>query len=357
MNNWHINRDYLRKSITEGHKILINPNTSETLKREVKYDIKVYRNFLAKNFEMFVDYEDKDCVFDEKVKNKVLNIMHRHYNKFKHLFDYLITLYNSNIFNEFKGMNQTHIDLEFVKELTLENYKEHSVYLYKYAKKLLQLNSNLYVEKVEDDRITSYVHYSSIDNAKMIIINPYDLCNNFNHELEHVIEKEIGYNDNNLYYELGPILFEQLFLDKVYDIFGYLNSGDILDRLIDIDWKLETIINYFKMLKELAMSNFEISYDKFIILIRKYMELYDDKSILEFIFEEIINLGIEDDLAYVFAYLKGIVLRKEIRINKDDAYKLLKPYLTTQKYDFSDNKDFKLYDDYLNSMQKRIRNK
>ena len=231
------------------------------------------------------------------------------------------------------------------------------MYLYNIAKRLLQPNSNLFIEKIDDYKITSYVHYSSIDKAKMIIINPYDLCNNFNHELEHVIEKEIGYKDNNLYYELGPILFEQLFLDKVYNIFGYLNSGDILDRLIDIDWKMDTITGYFKMLKELAINNFEISYNNFIILLKKYMDLNKEDEILEFVFEEIINSGIEEDMAYVFAYLKGIKLRSEILNNKDDVYKLLKPYLTTQKYDFTDDKDFIIYDNYMNSMQKRIRNK
>ena len=50
MNSWHIDRGYLRKSITDGHKILMNPQISKKLKTEVKYDIKVFRNFLANKF-------------------------------------------------------------------------------------------------------------------------------------------------------------------------------------------------------------------------------------------------------------------------------------------------------------------
>ncbi len=365
MENWHIDKKYFEESINKGYKLLKRNDLDKDYKRIINSEIKVFKKYLNNQFDYNdsseMNYEKYDnnisIELNDKIKNNALNKMKKQYKILgDNLIEYFKLLLKSNILEEKMGEDKTFVDINTQYEYTLENYKRHSNLLYQALINNMNKKDNILVESDNSLQYSSYCYYSHINDSQILVINPSDNCYNLNHELEHALENILGFNSGNYFQELGAISFEMLFLDLVYNINSYINSGDYEDRIFDMYWYLDELVRYFSLMQEFKKRDFNVSLSDFTKLIMEKMDILDDE-VLSFVLEEILGDGKDASMLYLFSYLQAIKIRKFHYISNIDILDLIKNYLLTNKYYFNDINDFKIYDEYFNTMNKRIRNK
>lgn len=157
------------------------------------------------------------------------------------------------------------------------------------------------------------------------------------------------------YGELGSIYYEMLFNDELYKSRGYLTGPDVLSRIDEVGYLLETLYTYFKVMLLFASKNFDVSLKEFSQAFIEIDGVIPD-LLEEYLREEIASDEILDNMNYLFSFLKAIELREKRIITNSSQFNILDHYLKLKYFYFRIPSDgFSVYDRYMEEMYQKVR--
>lgn len=338
---WQIDPAFLQETITQGYRLLDNPSVSSKRKRTIKNDIIDFNRYLQGDFDIGENDASNVPKDLEKLKTHILNKMQKQYKKLgPELINWIIDLSYEAIFetynkeHDYQTADITNLTIDEQAELTMENYKKHSPRFYIPAKEIIVNNKIRQIQLVTDkEDCDSYHRRNTINHIPLIIINSKDAPNTLNHETQHGNEEILKYKTPFYYSELGSSYFELLFTDELYKRQGYILEGDCQDKIAETDDLLYLLGEYFRTLLAFANKNFEIPTDEFLSTFIENENISAD-TIEDYLREEIATSEIDEDMDYVFSYLKAIELREKTQDFKGDSALLLDRYNNTRKFRF-----------------------
>lgn len=355
MDKWKFNKEYLEKLIKKGKILLKSNKISEKNKKHILEDINRFSNFLNEDFDNHESYVEtkQERINFELIKLKVLSRLKAiHSILGNNLIEWIINLDEEKVFGYSYLSKRSIISINKQKELTLQNYKKNSLYLYEYANKMLN-DKNSHIQLVNNLENSSYCYFSTITKSPFLVIDPFEFPFVLNHELEHGIEYSLNIFMHPFYDELGSVYFESLYLDLLYKEQGFLYPYEAFQRINDVNETLSKISKLLLIIKVLEKNNFNISDKEFISIFINF-NLCSKENLLNFLTEEIINYGIYTDLCYLFSTLKSIELC--IKDKHYDKFDILKKYIKTNKFIFVPNKKlYNTYYDYINKLDRKIK--
>jgi len=351
---YNFDMNYMNNVIKKGNKLLLNKNLSKMNKELIIDDINMFKRFINNNYEIIGGnsiYTKKDSF--SKLRVDFLKEAKEHYEFLgESLIDYIIKIYKSNMFNYEQNNIEQIVPFEKQVELTLKNYKIVSPKLYEYAKKFIIDKSVSQIQVVNDINVSSFCHYSDIVKLPFVIINPNELSNIFNHEVQHALEDMLRLKVPNVYAELGSITLELLFNDRLYEEQNYLFESDYGDRLEDISFLLIQLCDYLQLLKRLKKYNFNLNNMEFKKLCSYYIGADEDK-IYDYLTDVLNDCFYDSYMCYVLSFFKAIEIRKMHK--NHDVLDLLKMYYT-KNFKFEIPKDgYKIYEKYVDEMKQKTK--
>lgn len=358
MRNWQFDKKNLEQIIRQGYILLENPEISRNQRNDIITDINTFTSFLYDEYENQTEFIPKPPKDIERLKRYTLSRMKKQYQSLgTSLINWIMDLYNTDIFQFENAEQKNNMGIDEQAELTLENYSKNSKKTYKPALKLIKNTKTPQIQQVLSLYSSSYCYHNSITNKPYLIINPTTDPWIFNHEVEHAVETTTQKYIHPLYPELGPIFFELLFNDILYNHQGFLNKGDYSERITECRYELNSLYRYLYAMQVFAKDSFVVSTEKFK---QTFMEItgISEENICTYIREEAVPSDKEEDLQYLLAYLKGIELRERARSKKEDCSDLLSTYLNSQTLNFTPTPEkFNIYKAYVNEMKSKTKTK
>lgn len=356
MNNWQLDKKNIEQIIRQGYILLEQPGISHRRRNDIITDINTFNCFLDDNYENQTEFIPKPPKEIERLKKYTLSRMQEQYQNIgPALINWLMDLYNTDIFQFENSEQKTSLEIDEQAELTLENYSQNSKKSYKPALTLIRDTKTPQIQQVTSLYSSSYCYHNSITNKPYLIINPTTDPWIFNHETEHAVETITQKYINPIYSELGPILLELLFNDTLYKHQGFLNKGDYSERLTESRYELNSLYIYLYAMQSFAKSSFNITTDQFKQTFMDITGLGEDK-IVSYIREEAIPSDKEEDINYLLSYLKAIELREKTIEEKADCTDTLTSYLNSKILNFTPTDDkFNIYRRYISEMKSKTK--
>lgn len=322
---WKFNEQFLLEKLYYCEEILYNRKldiNDQTLLASTIEELENYLALLEGN-----DYNE-DCYtyeydYDRKIPLKVqgANILEE-FRKSSDIIPYkylnwILELSEQNL--DFKTVSNTTFtyDIEKTVENSLEIYKDYFPKFYNTALSFLNYPHNLFHFEKNID-LSSFCFYSKFLEVPLFLINRTEGEDCFIHELQHGIEF-MNYNEHldPLYIELGPMVLERMYADKIYGQ-GKLESLSCYElELNNFKNDLEFFTKYAKILKEFKSKKFMLSNNEIYSLFEKYNFFYSDN--MRETFSYFLDNDIIEHSSYVFSFLKSISLKNEIYENKRNA--------------------------------------
>lgn len=313
MNKWQFNKQILENSIKCGQKFLLDENLSQRDRIAITSDIKRFQRFLDGDFK---SYRRKRNLNFQNTKKNILSNMKKYHKLFnKDLRSWFIQLAQSKIFECLEEIPTFTLPIDEAAYETLINYKESAPIFYKCAKELLSKRKPFLIQEATTSS-TSFCFYSDILNLPFIVINQNDEANSLNHELEHGIEYIMNIPTHELYSEFGPIYFEILFNDRLYQKYGKKTLSSTVNRIQETNDFLNILLVYLYAMSIFEHYNFNIDDESFIEIFKDATGL-DSENLLAFLNDEIVNIEISETLNYLLSFLKVIEVR-DYTIRKDN---------------------------------------
>lgn len=357
---WHFDKNYLNNIIVEGKKILDVSKLTRRIRQSIKIDIETFQNYILDDYEMksLTSYNQSVPNDIDKLKEYILMKMKKQYDILgRDFIIWILNLADSGIFeqNYYDNSNTTELSTSEVVELTIKNYENNFPKFLDIANKIILDDSIKQIHFYDGD--DSYCHHDSITGESYILINPLSATCIFNHEVEHAIEDKLMYPTNYFYSELGPVFSEMLFNEELYKNRGYLEMGDFDFRIDEADYLLSDTYSYFHILLMLASKNFNVSTSEFLQLFSNYMEL-EPCLLIEYLREEIASSCMEQNMAYLFSFLKAIELRELTMNSNNDMLYIFEHYLKNKKFYFHRPMDgYNIYSRYIEEVKQKVRKK
>ena len=207
------------------------------------------------------------------------------------------------------------------------------------------------------DRITSVgseCYYEGLLQLPFINVDDYKhLPLNFIHELQHGIEGVKDYKTCYYYKELGSILMEILYIDKMVRNKESLADKLYFDRISYVEAELEYLGSYLKCVKYLKLNNFNVATKDFISLLKKNGLIYDDRNIVG----EILPVDFLEMTMYLLSFFKSLEVRNIIYRNDKYGYKVLNNSLNNSYLsNLNAKKMLSDYENYLDEIISKRRN-
>ena len=112
VNKWEIDKDYLRKCITDGYDMLNNPSLSKVDKLYIKNDVKLFERFLKGYFELQASNIKNDISL-KKLKELVLQKMKKEYEILgSNLINFINSLSDIGSFDGGFSFNQSNLSMD-----------------------------------------------------------------------------------------------------------------------------------------------------------------------------------------------------------------------------------------------------
>ena len=176
---------------------------------------------------------------------------------------------------------------------------------------------------------------------------------NFIHELQHGIEGINNYKTCYYYKELGSILMEILYIDKMVRNKESLAGKLYFDRISYVEAELEYLGSYLKCVKYLKLNNFNVATKDFISLLKKNGLIYDDRNIVG----EILPVDFLEMTMYLLSFFKSLEVRNIIYRNDKYGYKVLNNSLNNSYLsNLNAKKMLSDYENYLDEIISQRRN-
>lgn len=352
MKKWQFDESTIKDAINAGNRFLLDKSISKKQRREITSDIKRFQRFLNGDFELV---EQKKYLKMPQLKYNILRSMRKH-SKFlnQESISWLIGLEQSNIFDVDDEIPAYSIPIEESINHTLENYKRKAPVFYNYAYELLK---NKKINLIHETPLngSSYCFYSDILQLPFIVINSSTEASTLNHEIQHAIEYLLGITTSSFYSEFGPIYFETLLNEQLYNYYGKDILSSSLNRIYDANRFLEIVKCYLYALSVFSYYDFIVDDDLF------YTTFYDitnlqGEELIKFLNDEIVESEISDTLSYLFSFLKAIEISSlEKKDNLEASYKF-NLVLYNKKFKFDKPKDgFQVYKDFVTEVKEKAR--
>jgi len=351
-------KEHLLNAIKKGEHILQSGKLSFNRHRAIKQDIETFKRYLNGNFEMvYINSYNRVLPNDFKgLKDYILGRMQKQYKILgKDLILWVMRLAQAEIFLDNDELTLDTSDLSFESriELTIKNYEKNSERALTVAKDILLDDTIKQIQLVDD--FGSYCYHADITKNSYLIIEREEIPCVLNHELEHCVERKLNYHPHMFYGELGSIYYEMLFNDELYKSRGYLVGPDVLSRIDEVGYLLETLYTYFKVMLLFASKNFDVSLKEFSQAFIEIDGVIPD-LLEEYLREEIASDEILDNMNYLFSFLKAIELREKRIITNSSQFNILDHYLKLQYCYFGIPSDgFSVYDRYMEEMSQKVR--
>ena len=352
MKKWQFNQSTINDAIEAGNRFLLDKSLGKKQRREITTDIRRFQAFLNGDFELTKTTKELQGT---QLKNNILKSMKKHSKLFKHdLISWLIGLEQSDIFFKSDELQPFKIDINEAANYTLDNYKYNAPLFYSYAYELLKNKKiNLIHETPLDS--SSYCFYSDILQLPFIVIGTDDEASALNHEIQHAIEYLLGITTNPYYSEFGPIYFETLFNDHLYNQFGSAALSSNLNRIYDAKKQLEIIKCYLYCLCIFSYKDFNVDDDLFFETFQEITGL-ENKDLIKFLNEEIIEQELNETLSYLFSFLKAIEIRNLEQKNDIEAKRKFNQILYSKRFSFKKPQNgFKIYKDFVDEIKEKAR--
>ena len=354
---YNFNHSDFKKYINRGYYLLRNANLSPKEKFMIRDDINFLSNFLNENG---ISYEPlavkSNCIRTfQSLKTEYINFLKVLYRELgERLINFIIDLESENILcADYNYIDSGFIiPLEYQEELTLRNYEKNSKILYSYAQEMFSKKPTSKIQEMNICDGSSYCHYSSILNLPFLVINPSEAPYVLNHEVEHGVECLLNLDINDEYKELGPIYFELLFNDMLYDSNRTITPSSYVSRLVDAEDILYELTKTFNVIKELVKYNFMVSDAKFKSILIDILKLHDN-NVYSYLINDDLLINIKTQIRYLLSYLKAIELRK-ITDRRNDSFYILREYLNQRNFSFKpDEKSYDVYKEFVNEMKSK----
>lgn len=350
---WKFNKNHLQRMAVALKKEINNKSHNRIKKRLYKEELELIEALLKDDFSFKeTKFIDRGYKMSSIKTMALLKMKYDYVSLGKDEFlDYIIELAESDLFNGHESLATTHLNIDLQKYFTLKTYQNHSLYFYEKAKKAMAPTPTNKIQCFDGLEGSSYCTYLKLFKLPLILCGE-DFLSCLNHEVQHSIEYDLNLKTNTYYQELGPILFEMLFLDEYYNCAGELNTLDVESRLKSTKVYLLHIARYFKAIKEFSKKDFKVSLVEFENVMNGCFNIQPNEF-KRFICEGIINPdGISQDMIYAFSALKAIELYMDLAKEKKDAYEVLKPYFENKKFlFFTPSTSFKTYEEYIALMK------
>jgi len=315
MNKWSFDEKHLRNAIKKGQLLLTKKNISDSDKDKIRDEISVFERWLNGNFDYpysgsvrRVNNSDEKYSFDE-LKKLIMHEVKICGSCFGNGYINLISrIVENDLFNINRCDNQN-ISIDEQANVTLKTYETYSPHFYEPAREII-LADNSHIQEIDDTNFLSYSYGSKkILKEPFIVLNPQEGNGILNYYVQEGIEDLIPLGYSLDYYDLGPILFELLFHDKLYEEKGIKYSTDYYELISKFRNQLIDVLPILKLYQATRSSNDdEINDELFEELCYKYF----GSGNLEVVCNEIYNVIKKSDIMFILSVLHAIDLREKV---------------------------------------------
>lgn len=345
---WSFDEEYLKDNINHDmllatSKSLPEEQRNQLLERVYLYRVLLsiaqgqYENNLVPAFIPFNILKDKELILEKMQKDYAT--LDRRLIEFVLELDSLTTLVSFN--------NKTYEHYEAIEEIVercLSLYNMYSMKFFKSAKEILNHPTSL-VHVSKTTGCHSQCSLDEISNLPFIFVeNTLHQPDNFVHELQHAIQFKEGYSTHSFYGELGPVVMETLYIDRMCEEQKDEAQLLYLERILEAQKLLHELACYFK-----AMLEFEkipsVTKAKFLDVLNKY----------DLINMDLFGLDVRENCCYLLSFLNAIDIREKIYNNKKSGMKELMRKISSKKCYLNTNaqKVLRIYENYLNDICKK----
>lgn len=357
MKKYTFNKKYLEDSIKNGIILLEDNTLSKKERTLISEDIDKLEMFLKNNFTTGLAYDNKFIKSIDELKNEILIRMKKIYDLLgSNLINYILDLEKEQIFKSSLIIDDCYLSIEEQEEFTIKNYEKHSKYFLEFAKDVFSTKPSPKIQVIDELDCSSFCYFSHMLKHPFIVVDPEEDPFILNHEVQHGIEYLNNYTITHSFSELGPIFFELLFLDTLYENGISLLGNAYQSRISDANFYLKTLSEYFKIIINFSNKNFEVSNDYFINTLLEIKKLKKD-NIIKYLNELITENYIEECICYLLSYLKAIELRYEAQSYSGDCSQILIPYIEKNNFNFYLTDDsLKIYEKFVKETHQKTKN-
>ena len=352
-NKYNIDTDYLKNISESISKKLIRKDITKLEKSKIKADITTINEIINAKNNLFDDDEEvkefKDITslkedFMKKAK-KEFSFIGEDFIKF------VISIYESGVLSNINEKNLLfNNNMDEILEKTLKLYSKYSKKLFNQVSNMLDKNS---IQVVSDVPFSSFHSHIFALNKEFFIIDKKDYPYILSHEAFHGIEAKNNLITNRLFWEVGAILFEILYIDEEYNNKGINANKLYYSRINDCKDILEDLYEYFCILLKLKEKNFNINNIEFFDILSQNLNIKDDNNIINYLIYDGLYSKLEDT-CYFASFLKALCIRYITLVDKKKGITELKNMLLSKKFDFDTSiNSFDILSEYINSVNSK----
>ena len=346
---------YLKNTARKLSQMLKNNKLSKFEKFNIKCDIMTLNDLISIS-------ENKTSLFEceisqnvssiKKAKEDLFNKMIDEYNYFgDKLIKFIIELNDSKVLeNDFIDDMIFDNNLDELVIKTSELYSSYSNKLYKQVIKMLSKDSILEVKNADFSSFRAYINY--LKKCFFVIDSTYAPFS-LSHEAFHGITAIRGINYHPFYEELGSILFETLYIDKLYDEKTIDSKKMYFIRIDNCLELLDDLADYFKLLLIFKDKYFMVSDKEFCETIRNNIPMYETKqALIDYLSYYALDTK-TDDLTYIISFIKSLEIREKIKCDKRLGINSLFNTLHSNSFTINTNETFECTKRYIKEIHKK----
>ena len=353
--SWQFDIDFLRQQVKNGQNLLKERNVSSYDKKMIKENMTFFEEILSVMQGTYKEVNSKPKKLTNTIKDLYLQkIKSDSIILEENFIDLIISIAEGHLSTDL-GQEQYYLKnkpLNIVNN-SLEVYKEFAPDFIKPANFIIEHPVSL-INFYEQKMMGSECYFDELSGLPFIHVSEQNsFPPSFIHELQHGIGAVLNYKTHPFYNELGSILFETLYIDKMVEKPDEDSALLYQERILETEALLDYLACYFKALKEFKKYNFSISHTKFFDILLSNNVVYNDEE--EII--ELLELDTYECLCYVLSFLKGLEVREKIYHDKKFGLKLLKKLLTHDRLCLEKDsiKTIRTYDSYLDEVKIKIK--
>ena len=350
MSEWNFDKKHLKFAIEKGKLLLTKKDISNYRIKGINSEISMFNKWLNDDYSFLISTSNNEYDLSD-LKREIMHEVKLCGGFFGRGYISLITkLVESDLFNISITDNKL-LSTDEQVDITMKTYNSYSPKFSGVAEKIL-LPNNSHIQVVND--IKSYSFGSThILNEGFVVLNPNEGNGILNYHVQESIEELVPFGYSLDYNSLGPILFELLFHDKLYEENNIKYSSDYYSMIKKIREQLIDILPILKLFITTRSSNRdEINDDLFGDLCYKYFGTDN----LEIVYNQVHNVTSNVDISYILSFLKAIDLREKIVSNGIDAVDLLSKFKDDFIYTPTViNSKFDIYNRYMDEINNKCK--
>ena len=345
---WNFDKKHLEFAVEKGKLLLTKKDISTYRIKGINEEISVFDRWLNDNYNLpILSVNNKNKIDD--LKEQIMHDVKLCGGFFGKGYISLITkLVESDLFN-IPVCNSQLLSTDEMVNYTMNTYNNYSPKLMESAKKIL---SNNHIQVVNNSKSYSYSS-TNILNEGFVVLNPNEGNGILNYHVQDAIEDLVPIEYSLDYNCLGPLLFNLLFHDKLYEDNNIKYSSDYYLMIKKIREQLIEIIPVLKMfISTRSSKKDEINDELFGDLCYKYF----GSDNLEIVYNQVHNVICRCDIKFILSFLKAVDLREKIVSNNIDVFDCLSRFRDDFIYTSTViNSKFDIYNRYMEEINNRCK--